>query len=397
MRLSPVEVDADGISEARALAFGMTTISSFVNERVNLRDSRPTFTQTSTRILTLMQREAPRDRADHVSSRSRRKDSSMKRRPLHKLVKVTVLTSATLLALSTQAHLQERGDNRQERAVNRHDRDDDDDRDDDRRGRQLVRLPSGQYVTPTAINDSVLQNLNPGLAAYPDFVAGEAVRSQLSPDGTTLAIITAGQNSLYKPDGTVDVANSTQFIFLYGVEGANKAKPVLKQVIQQVNAHVGLVFSPDCNTLYAAGGNDDAVYVYARTGGGFTPAAPIALGHFAPGATGSARNKGVGLSVQPNAGGMDISADGRTLVVANNYNDSISVIDTATRLVRFEHDLRPYFANNEGRNGGAGGTFPFAVVIKGNDIAYVSSDRDREVVVVDVSSLTEGHLIKRIT
>jgi YVTN family beta-propeller protein len=319
----------------------------------------------------------------------------MKKRPLHRLFKVSVLTSATLLALSTQAHLQERGDNRQERAVNRHDRDDDDDRD-DRRGRQLLRLPSGQYVTPTVINDAVLQNLNPRLAAYPDFVAGEAVRSQLSPDGTTLATITAGQNSLYRPDGTVDVANSTQFIFLYNVEGAHKASPVLTQVIQQANAHVGLVFSPDGNTLYAAGGNDDAVYVYGKSGGSFSAVAPIALGHFAPGATGSARNKGVGLGVQPNASGMDISADGRTLVVANNYNDSISVIDTATRLVRFEHDLRPYFANNEGRNGGAGGTFPFAVIIKGNDTAYVSSDRDREVAVVDVSSLTQGHLIKRI-
>ena len=86
---------------------------------------------------------------------------------------------------------------------------------------------------------------------------------------------------------------------------------MLTQVIKQVNAHVGLVFSPDGNTLYAAGGNDDAVYVYTRSGGSFTAAAPIALGHFAPGATGSARNKGVGLSVQPNASGMDISADGK--------------------------------------------------------------------------------------
>src|SRR4030095_9353158 len=81
---------------------------------------------------------------------------------------------------------------------------------------------------------------------------------------------------------------------------------------------------------------------------------------------------------------------------ANNYNDSISVIDTATRHVRYEHDLRPYFANNEGRSGGVGGTFPFAVVMKGNGTAYVSSDRDREVVVVDVSSPTVAHLIARI-
>ena len=329
----------------------------------------------------------------------------MKNRSLQKLFKLSVLTSAALLALSTNAELQEQQagfkdhkDEQKEHQKNRQDNErDNDGDDDDRGGRQpIVRLPTGQFVTPTAIDQAVQQYLNPGLAAYPDFIAGEAVRSRLSPDGTTLAILTAGQNSLYKPDGTVDVANSTQYIFLYDVAGPNQARPALRQVIKQVNAHVGLVFSPDGNTLYAAGGNDDAVYVYTKTAGGFTAAPPIALGHFAPGAIGSQRNKGVGLGVQPNASGMDISADGQTLVVANNYNDSISVIDTATRLVRYEHDLRPYFVNNEGRNGAKGGAFPYAVVVKGNGTAYVSSDRDREVVVVDIASLTKGQLIKRI-
>ena len=324
----------------------------------------------------------------------------MTKRSLRQLFKLTVLTSATLFALSTRANLQERKDDRkddqQERKNDRHDDDDDKDRDDDRRPRGLVALPTGQFVTPTAVRDAVQQFLNPGLAAYPNFIAGEAVRSQLSPDGTTLAILTAGQNSLYKPDGTVDVANSTQYIFFYNVSGANRAQPALTQVIKQVNSHVGLVFSPDGNTLYAAGGNDDAVYVYTRSGGMFAAAAPIPLNHFAPGATGSARNKGVGLSVQPNASGMDVSADGQTLVVANNYNDSISVIDTATRTVRYEHDLRPFFANNEGRNGGVGGTFPYAVALKGNGTAFVSSDRDREIIAVDVASQTQGHLIARI-
>src|SRR5215468_6917664 len=114
---------------------------------------------------------------------------------------------------------------------------------------------TGQYVTPTALRGAVQQFLNPKLPAYPDFVAGEAVRSQLSPDGKTLAILCAGQNSLYKPDGTVDTANSTQYIFLYDVSGAHRTAPVLTQVIQQANAHVGLVFSPD-GRLYAAGGVD---------------------------------------------------------------------------------------------------------------------------------------------
>ncbi len=97
-------------------------------------------------------------------------------------------------------------------------------------------------------------------------MAGEAVRSQLSPDGTTLAILCAGQNSLDKPDGTTDTAASTQFIFLYDVSGAHRESPVLTQVIQQTNSHVGLVFSPDGSTLYAAGGRDDVVYVYAKSG-----------------------------------------------------------------------------------------------------------------------------------
>ena len=238
--------------------------------------------------------------------------------------------------------------------------------------------------------------LNPGLPDYPDFIAGEAVRSQLSPDGTTLAVITAGQNSLYRPNGTVDAANSTQYIFLYDVEGANKARPSLTQVIKQMNAHVGSSSRRMATRSTPRAATTTWCTSTRRAAAASRPPAPIALGHFAPGATGSARNRGIGLSVQPNASGMDISADGTTLVVANNYNDSISVIDTATRVVRYEHDLRPFFAGNEGQNGGAGGTFPFAVVMKGNDTAYVSSDRDREVVVVDVSSPTQGRLIKRI-
>src|SRR5215831_15758499 len=88
---------------------------------------------------------------------------------------------------------------------------------------------TGQYITPTALGGAVQQFLNPGLAAYPNFIAGEAVRSQLSPDGKTLAILCAGQNSLIAPDGTTDSANSTQFLFLYDVSGSQRGAPLLKQ------------------------------------------------------------------------------------------------------------------------------------------------------------------------
>jgi DNA-binding beta-propeller fold protein YncE len=249
------------------------------------------------------------------------------------------------------------------------------------------RLATGQYVTPTALPSSVQQLLKPNLAAYPDFVAGGAVRSQLSPDGNTLAILCAGQNSLIKPDGTTDVEASTQFIFLYDVSGSHKRSPVLLQVLKPTNAHVGLVFSRDGQQLYAAGGRDDLVNIYSKSGGTWAASGTIPLNH---------ANKGIGSGVAPNAGGLALSDDGKTLVVVNNYNDSISIIDTASGTVRYEHDLRPFFHGNEGSEGGVGGAFPFAVAIKDNRIAYVTSDRDREVVVVDISSPTEGRLVKRI-
>ena len=253
------------------------------------------------------------------------------------------------------------------------------------------RLATGQRITPLAIPGAKQQPLNPQLPGYPNFVAGMAVRSRLSPDGNTLAVLCAGHNSLVSPPPqiAVDAANSTQYIFLYDVSGSHRGDPQLTQVIKQTNSHVGLVFSPSGERLYATGGRDDAVYAYAKSGASWTQTAKIDLKH--------GKSGGLGLfGVSPNASGLGISADGKTLVVANNYNDSVSVIDAATGTVRYEHDLRAFFPGNEAKSGGVGGTFPLGVVVKGNGIAYVSSDRDREVVVLDISAPTAAKLIKRI-
>src|SRR5215471_1358274 len=158
---------------------------------------------------------------------------------------------------------------------------------------KAAQTATGQYVTPMALRGAVQQILNPGLPGYPDFVAGEAVRSQLSPDGKTLAILCAGQNSLDKLDGTTDNAASTQFIFLYDVSGTHKQAPLLTQVIQQTNSHVGLVFSPDGSTLYAAGGKDDAVYAYGKSGGSWVLTNTIKLGHIPA----NGMNGGLGIGV----------------------------------------------------------------------------------------------------
>lgn len=264
-----------------------------------------------------------------------------------------------------------------------------DDDDDDKKSP----TPPGLYITPTALPNAVQQLLNPGLSNHPDFIAGEAVKAVVSPDGKTLAILTAGMNSLYNSTGVVDTAASTQFLFLYDIAGANKTSPFLKQVIQQTNAHVGLVWAPNSQTVYAAGGCDDAVYAYSNNGTSFLLSAKISLGHAPNGCVSNAANRtGLGLGVEPNVAGLAISADGKTLVAANNYNDSTSVIDTLTATVRYEFDLRPFASGAP--NGTKGGTFPYSVVLNGT-IAYVGADRDREVVVVNVGQ-TAGALVARI-
>jgi YVTN family beta-propeller protein len=253
--------------------------------------------------------------------------------------------------------------------------------------------PPGQSITPTALPQAVQQLLNPGLINYPNFVAGEAVKEAVSPDGKTLAILTAGMNSLFDSNGNVDTAASTQFLFFYDISGANKTQPALRQVLQQPNAHVGLVWSPNGQTLYAAGGCDDAVYTYSKNGSSFALSGKISLGHAPNGCVSNAANRtGLGLSVEPNVAGIAISADGKTLVAANNYNDSISVIDAASGTVKYEYDLRPYASGAS--SGTKGGTFPYAVVLKGST-AYVGSDRDREVIAVNVAT-PGGSLVSRV-
>src|SRR5262249_28163354 len=148
---------------------------------------RPTPLTARTRTAALLV-TTPRDRSPGAIAKGHR----MNRRSLHHLLTVSVLTSATILAFSTRATLQSRTDDRQDRGDQRRGHDDDDD--DDRGGRRGVILPTGQFVTPTIIEDAVQQYLNPGLPAYPNFVAGEAVRSQLSPGGSTLAGITPRPN-----------------------------------------------------------------------------------------------------------------------------------------------------------------------------------------------------------
>src|SRR5262249_28936910 len=57
-----------------------------------------------------------------------------------------------------------------------------------------IRLPNGLMITPDAAPHSVLTLLNPGIRGRQDLTLGQAVTTALSPDGSTLLVLTSGYN-----------------------------------------------------------------------------------------------------------------------------------------------------------------------------------------------------------
>ncbi|MBO0736777.1 MAG: hypothetical protein J2P48_09440, partial [Alphaproteobacteria bacterium] len=195
-------------------------------------------------------------------------------------------------------------------------------------------LPSGQSITPTATPGAIFESLNPGLIDYPDYTAGQAVTSVVSPDGTTLLVLTSGYNRNRDAGGRIIPRDSNEYVFVFDI---SSGAPVQTQVLQIPNTYNGIAFTPEGAQFYVSGGKDDSVHTYAKAGRGWAETgAPISLGH-GPG-NGLVRGE---RTVSPVAAGLAVTADGKTIVVANYENDSISLISTVTRKKTAELDLRP--------------------------------------------------------
>jgi len=249
---------------------------------------------------------------------------------------------------------------------------------------QVMNIPNtGQQITPLAPRGARFTYLNPGLAAYPDHVVGQAVTTLSSPDHKTLLVLTTGDYGIYTAAGARDTAASTDWVFVFDTTGP---VPVQKQALQIKNTYNGVVFDPSGTTFYVAGGRDDNMHIFTLTAGVWAEQAgsPLALRHTSQAG-----------GVVPEAAGIAITADGNTLVVTNYENDSISVVTKSggawTKTADF--DLRPGKID-PALKGIAGGAYPFWVTIRGNDTAYVSSIRDREIDVVNIAGTPS--LIKRI-
>jgi DNA-binding beta-propeller fold protein YncE len=247
-------------------------------------------------------------------------------------------------------------------------------------------LPTGATITPDAAPGSVFQPLTVDLPDYPNRAVDGAQTTAISPDGKTLLILTSGFNKLRDANGAVQVQDSSEYVFVYDI--STPSAPVKKQVVFVPRAFSGLVWSPDGTKFYVAGGPDDNLHTYAQTNGQWAESGnPISLKH-----AGDLMN--LETQTGPTAAGLGITADGRTVVIANWETDSVTSVDVLNGVVLSEYNLRPGLIN-PAQIGVPGGEFPFGVAVKGSDTVYVSSARDRE---VDVLNMANGvlTLTKRI-
>jgi hypothetical protein len=138
-----------------------------------------------------------------------------------------------------------------------------------------IPIPTSQFITPTAAPGSTFQPLNPHLPQLPDFTAGQAVTSVVSPDDKTMLVLKSGYNLNIDSNGNTVAATSNEYVFVFDI---SKGASVQTQVLQVPNTYVGLAFAPDGATFYVTGGVDDNVHTFKLGSGGWAESGtPIAL------------------------------------------------------------------------------------------------------------------------
>jgi DNA-binding beta-propeller fold protein YncE len=308
-----------------------------------------------------------------------------------------------------------------------------------------------QSITPLATKGSSFQSLDTGMVvtdsynphvAPKEWLAGQAVSTSVSPDGNTLLVLTSGYNRVFQgPFPLFDPLYSSEYIFVFDITNHS---PVFKQAIPIPNAYHGIAWDPSGQAFYVSGGmgdapfgtdpipytlpnNGDNVHILTQKADGTwakaaeldlgkndssqTPAQTVVQGHPSGNGLPVPNNQFASVNsavfVAPMAAGVAISSDGQTLVVANYFNDSITVFTGGLNvwlaqwvadpgsaqggqgmLQGTETDLRPGKAVSSPSPGVPGGEYPFWVVLSGSSgpgaKAYVSSIRDREIDVVNL-------------
>ena len=314
-----------------------------------------------------------------------------------------------------------------------------------------------QAIDPLAAPGSSFQFLDTGMTVTDtynpnvpsvEWMAGQAVSTAVNPNLKLLAVLTSGFNRVFhEAFPFFDPLYSNEYVFIYDI---GTGTPVFKQAIPIPNAYHGLAWDPVIgrNALYVSGGmgdepfgtdpipypanaipNGDNVHIITlQPNGLWAPVAELDLGPKNSVVSGHPAGNGMpvpdnqmasvnsAVYVAPMAAGLAVSNDGQTLVVANYYNDSITVFTggldvwlqqwqpDATSLEQgqgvlagAELDLRPGMAATSPAHGIPGGEYPFWVVLSPSNTvtgvtayAYVSSLRDREIDVVSLEACAHG-------
>jgi len=174
------------------------------------------------------------------------------------------------------------------------------------------RLPTGQVLDPAGVTTRVGQMPLAMLAA---------------PDGRRLVLLLDGWRE-------------------QGIQVVDRAGTV-RQTVNQGAAFVGLAFSRDGKTLYASGGNTEAIYRYRWAGDSVALLDSILV------APRPANRKATHYPA-----GIAVSLDGSQLYVAENLADSLAVVDLAAGRVVQRLPT---------------GLYPYGVVAAGNGNVYVSN------------------------
>ena len=324
-----------------------------------------------------------------------------------------------------------------------------------------------QWITPLAAQGSNFHPLaTPWLLYGKPWLAGQGVSSVVSTDGNTLFVLTSGFNRIYSANSLSDIAfaavpdvvtlnpegpiaegwlpgassPSSEYVFIYDISAGT---PVYKQSVMVPNAYHGIAYDPTQSAFYVSSGvgdfpfdtaghldptkfQYDNVHIFTLSGttwisSTLPPGGELPLNH-SGGGVGLLVPSGVSAEtaltsdvfVGPCAAGVAVSNDGQWLVVANYYNESITVFTgglghwTPLSTLTAEEpgglqntgelDLRPGKAANAPQPGKPGGEYPFwAAIAQPRPLptgsgtttwAYISSIRDREIDVVNLDGGT---------
>ena len=212
---------------------------------------------------------------------------------------------------------------------------------------------------------------------------------RVTPAGNQLQVGERPLGLALAPDGkTLLVSNDG--LALQSLTVVDTAGSAASQTIQYPPPQalfIGVVFSPDGSHAYASAGSNEAIRTYSVSGRHLTEGGRIPL----------ATTDAAGNTIDPFPAGLTISADGKTLYVADNLSNALSIISLpggAETRVPLSTRACTIGAFGDASNG-VNCLFPYTVALSRDGArAYVSEWGQKTVSVVDTASRT---LVGKIT